>query len=621
MHITHGLLDGQVLQRTRQSVSDAAFGGSCNSRGTVFARVQRAGKTLRGFSDVRVGTATRGKLSGRLKGIPAGGPYTITLSVAGTAGEGGDRCTVQDVLVGDVWILAGQSNMQGCGNRDGAVASHPMVRAFTMDDRWRKAKDPIHNLWNAVDSVHGGSPDEKDPGAKGVGPGVSFGRRMHALTGVPQGLIACAHGGTSMAQWDPAQKKLGGASLYGATIRRFHKNGSSVAGIIWYQGESDANETDVSLYTARMKRLVRAFRRNTNSPRLPFAAVQLCWYAGDNFRAPEWNSIQDQQRKLPEIIPYCTVVPAIDLTLDDQIHVSAEGQAILGRRLAEAMCALTRAAQVKPPIALGKIRVVRPKGSLFADVIVEFRNVEGGLKCAGRVMGFSLNNDVGPVAGIYHAELRGNRVVIRTLQTVLDLASMTLHYGSGTNPPCNVHDGAGRPLPVFGPVTVTPPRCTTGFVRKARVSRILPGGGSLDKLPCPRRLDKLGLETRSWEYAFMSVYYELSKVGGDAYIFYVCDFKCPEAMPLSVLVGYDGPAKIWIDGKVVLHDPNGTNPAIPDDRGIPMKASAGDHRVVIALGSNDGNAWGAFLRFERVGVPRRALIQYGSRPPLPEIIG
>ena len=129
--------------------------------------------------------------------------------------------------------------MQGCGLLKDKLKAHPMVRAFYMNDRWAPALDPIHDMWDCVDQVHidycGGVRPEKST-VIGVGPGVAFGQRMFALTGVPQGVLACAHGGTSMEQWDPKLKKLGSKSLYGAMMRRFRKNGSRVAGLVWYQG-------------------------------------------------------------------------------------------------------------------------------------------------------------------------------------------------------------------------------------------------------------------------------------------------------------------------------------------------------------------------------------------------
>ena len=59
---------------------------------------------------------------------------------------------------------------------------------------------------------------------------------MYDYEQVPQGVICCAHGGTSMDQWSPEGRDLGGdESLYGAMYRRFVHNGSRVKGMFWYQ--------------------------------------------------------------------------------------------------------------------------------------------------------------------------------------------------------------------------------------------------------------------------------------------------------------------------------------------------------------------------------------------------
>ena len=70
-------------------------------------------------------------------------------------------------------------------------------------------------------------------------------------------------------------------------------------------------------------------------------------------------------------------------------------------------------------------------------------------------------------------------------------------------------------------------------------------------------------------------------------------------MSVNVLLGYDGPVKMWLDGKEVFVDPNGTNPAIKDSKSVRFEASKGRHRVVVALCTNKGAAWGIFLRLER----------------------
>ena len=145
--------------------------------------------------------------------------------------------------------MAGQSNMQGIGNMSGKAKPHPLIRAFSMRREWRAAEDPLHLLEESPDICH----TEKQCSAKageelrrnaikGVGVGVFFAREMFERSGgVPQGLICVAHGGTSMQQWSPERKKLGGGSLYASMLTSVKATGQPVAGLLWYQGESDAN--------------------------------------------------------------------------------------------------------------------------------------------------------------------------------------------------------------------------------------------------------------------------------------------------------------------------------------------------------------------------------------------
>jgi sialate O-acetylesterase len=164
---------------------------------------------------VRAGSADRGRFSAKLKGLITGGPYDIQVRIVTRGGKVVESVVISDVLVGDVWILAGQSNMEGIGSLTPAIRTDKFVRAFYMDDRWGPAKDPIHNIENAVDRIHAdlGVNDRKKD--KRRGPGVSFGHQMRRLTGIPQGLIACAHGGSRMDQWAPSKKRRGSGSLFG----------------------------------------------------------------------------------------------------------------------------------------------------------------------------------------------------------------------------------------------------------------------------------------------------------------------------------------------------------------------------------------------------------------------
>ena len=72
-------------------------------------------------------------------------------------------------------------------------------------------------------------------------------------------------------------------------------------------------------------------------------------------------------------------------------------------------------------------------------------------------------------------------------------------------------------------------------------------------------------------------------------------------MKLNFLFGYDGPVKMFCDGKEIYCDMKGTNPLIKDQHKAPCVLSKGAHEIVVALASNRGAAWGICLRAERAG--------------------
>jgi len=183
MKIESGLINGQVLQRIGARGANAKIEGIGSESGTVFATILKANKTVKGWAKRSVGKASTGKFSAILKDIPAGGPYRLLLEI------GKKRVEIPAFYVGDVWILAGQSNMEGVGNTTGAAEPHPLIRAFSMRREWRLATDPLHVLAESPDPCHnshiGNAPCSREEGErirkaalKGVGVGIFFGREM-----------------------------------------------------------------------------------------------------------------------------------------------------------------------------------------------------------------------------------------------------------------------------------------------------------------------------------------------------------------------------------------------------------------------------------------------------------
>ena len=183
----------------------------------------------------------------KLVGVPAGGPYTIVCQVKHENQTG--TALVANVYVGDLWVLAGQSNMEGVGDLVDVTPPNPKVMLLGMDGHWAIAEEPLHWLVDSPDPVHSGdaandratrSEHAHKTRKKGAGLGLPFAVTMVESTGVPVGLVACAHGGTSMEQWNPSKKEQGGNSLYGSMLRQVKLAGGKVKGVLWYQGESDS---------------------------------------------------------------------------------------------------------------------------------------------------------------------------------------------------------------------------------------------------------------------------------------------------------------------------------------------------------------------------------------------
>lgn len=621
MRIMTGLFDHGVLQRGGRGRSDAPVTGATETAtGDLLVTVTRGGGAIAGWKDRRAARVHQGKFAFRLAGLPAGGPYRVELAV------GDERCVVKDVLVGDVWLCGGQSNMQGCARRDRAAKPHPLVRGFYMDDLWGVARDPLHNLWDCVDEVHVALSGGIRPAVNtlsGVGPAVAFAQEMLRRTGVPQGLLACAHGGTSMTQWDPSRKREGGKSLYGAMVRKLAKNGGRVAGMIWYQGESDANASAAPLYTARMRKLLASVRRDAGDARLPVVLVQLGRVIGWGDAAGlQWNSIQEQQRLLAQDAPDLAVVPAVDLSLDDPIHIGADINR-LGRRLAQAMHALAGGKGGGPlPLQVDSVRMETNPVNSQVDVVVRYRDVAGSLGAqGGRPAGFSLMNGSEVRDIIYAVTLSGAEVRIRSSLAASGMESMQLYYGRGCDPICNITDELDRAAPVFGPVPVGKPRALTPFVRQVRISAPILTGDTRPALVPPAPAAGIAWETRTFAGAFCDRHGELAALAPrHGLVYYACTLDVPEPMRLAALLGYDGPVRLWIDDQERFADPDGNNPAIIDTARVAFDATTGRHEVVVALDINQGRAWGIFLRFERLNVARQRLRKGPAAYRMPVVV-
>ncbi len=615
MEVKIGLFDRMVFQRDlEKNVSRQKIEGLAGIPGTVWVRVtDEKGKTVleRGLGE------TEGKehvFSVCLEGLPCGGPYEIFLSVRTSDGEpAGEEYTASGILVGDVWMLGGQSNMEGIGNLSGAPEPDPLVRACYMDDRWDVAEDPIHNLDKAAAEIHwilrGGHGAAPRNPLKGVGPAVSFAREMRKATGVPQGLIASAHGGTTMAQWSPSLKDRGDESLYGAMLRRFLRNGGSVRGMLWYQGCSDANAQGMLSYAGKTRELIESVRSDFHDADMPFVMVQISRLVPgtENFEADaQWSRIREEERRLGTLANVA-VVPAIDLELDDPIHLSGESQQRLGRRLAGAALTLLQyPGALPPPIEFDRIETQWNDKLNECVLTVFFRNVVGNLSSGGvRPFGFTCVAGERPRLHIFRTELCGDCVKLHLMVPMPILAMMSLAYGYGRDPYVNITDSADRSLPAFGPLEIRKEEFpVTPFASKVQVSDPVFGEDSFEALVYPHEMESLHFSPVVFDVFYVRPE-DVSRYSGKAHIRYFRSvYEFPEDLDAQIRFGYDGPVRLFLDGREIFSDPHGTNPIDPDAQLINQHIPRGTHEFLTAFSPRKGASWGISFRIaDRKRIP------------------
>jgi sialate O-acetylesterase len=464
VHIDTGAVDDQVFQRDGNNRADIHLGGTAPNARHIEARLLRKHMPVEGFDWKRIGSVAGSKWTGNLAGLPAGGPYRIEVRAEGSPNVE----SINNILVGDLWVLAGQSNMEGVGDLVDAEMPHELVHNFDMSDHWLVAEEPLHTLAAATDPVHWREDENKQrhryegdrlrkymaERKKGAGLGLPFAVEMVRRTAVPVGLLACAHGGTSMDQWDPSLKDKGGESLYGSMLRRFRLAGGNVKGVLWYQGESDANAKSAPEFQRKFERFVAMVREDFKQPELPFYYVQIGRFVSAGGES-DWNLVQDGQRKAESTVPRSGMVASIDASLDDAIHVGTQDLKRVGVRLANLACH-----DLFPDVASCRDlkRGPRPvSAELQGQVVrVAFSDVNGRLRSTGRLSGFSIHSPDGAVLPlIFKSRLDPadpSAILLHISGKFPEGA--TLHYGYGKDPYCNVQDQAGMAVPVFGPLPI-----------------------------------------------------------------------------------------------------------------------------------------------------------------------
>ncbi|NUP99575.1 MAG: sialate O-acetylesterase, partial [Armatimonadetes bacterium] len=332
--LTTGPVDWQLLQQSAAGVVGFDLAGvyRCVAADLrVEARLvhQDDGRPVAGhdWSAAELEPDARWRL--RWPAVPAGGLYRLETrvwrdGVADIRPTRGDF--VHHLGVGDLWVIAGQSNASGTGL--GSAADPPTlgVHLFGNDEVWKLATHPLEDATRTLHpvTVHGVF--------QGHAPWLAFGRRLQQRLGYPIGLIPTALGGSPLAMWQPDRQGV----LFDNMLAMVQAAGGRVRGLVWYQGESDCQPGSCEDYAARFAGFVAAVREALGVPDLPILTAQLSRFTGPTTASQErcWSLLREAQRQAAQA-SNVSLVPAIDLPLSDEIHVSTAGNVQLGERFAQ----------------------------------------------------------------------------------------------------------------------------------------------------------------------------------------------------------------------------------------------------------------------------------------------
>ncbi len=474
--ISSGIANDRIFQRASDNQARIIIIGMVlpSTNTALQFRIQRRAQDVERFGWNTVPVDANGQWTLKIDTLPVGGPYSIGFRLLDSVQNELDLIEIENILVGDLWLLGGQSNMDGCGDLTDAEEPSEMVHNFSLGNAWQVAEDPIHYCYESVYPVYltsyvsptvrrpipyaprGTWPDWKPSDNLGASLGIPFAKRIFEKTQVPIGLIPCSLGGSTMLQWNPELKNKADSSLYGAMLDRIQKAGGGITAMLWYQGESDSDVESAKMYKHRLRNLIESLRKDANEPNLPFYCVQIGRQLNGTENNPEGKDmVREAQRRCMLEMSDTALISAIDLEMSSSAHIDTSGYKRVGRRLANIALALNYTVkEIKTGPVLSHVVVDPCKPDTIRIV---FDNVNGKLIAKPRVLGFSLRSEDGTqmTNQILSAKLdpqNPGTIIITTLTPLKENAY--LWYGWGWDPVCNVIDELDMALPAFGPIKI-----------------------------------------------------------------------------------------------------------------------------------------------------------------------
>jgi sialate O-acetylesterase len=317
-----------------------------------------------------------------LQKLKAGAKVEMTVN-----GTSGNSITVKNILVGEVWLCSGQSNMQWTlyphhtvlnNEQELANANYDEVRMYTVDKVGKpEPTEDTQGEWlvmNRKNLLVGG-----EQGTSALA--YFFGRDLYKKLNVPIGLINSSVGGTTAEKWTKNEVleskselkslvgKKGASTLYNGMIAPLKSY--TIRGVIWYQGESNVDRA--YQYRTLFPAMIQNWRSDWNEKNLPFGFVQLapCRYKGQN---PEFYvELCEAQLKTLQRVKNTGMVVTNDIGDVNNIHPQNKQE--VGRRLV--LWAMNKVYKDKKTVYSGPLyKSMKVNGD---KISLSFTHYEGGL--------------------------------------------------------------------------------------------------------------------------------------------------------------------------------------------------------------------------------------------------
>lgn len=395
-------------------------------------------------------------------------PMPPTENPVGLVITGNNKLTLENVLVGEVWVCSGQSNMEWSINRSAnpqeeiANAKHPRIRLYQVKKQVA-ANQPLSDTEGQWVEC---SP-ETIPNFSAVA--YFFGREIQKRTGRPVGLIQTAWGGTPAEAWT-SRDKLEQAG-FDVILNRWKENVEkdskaldnphhpaglfngmiapiipyAIQGAIWYQGESNAGRA--YQYRELFPTMITDWRERWNQGDFPFLFVQLANFKPrqDQPGDSDWAELREAQ-SLTLDLPKTGQAVTIDIGEAGDIH--PRNKQDVGKRLA--LSAMH--------VAYGDEEIVH-SGPTYAtpgssegisrdgnEITIRFENVGGGLVAkGGELKGFAVA-DSDKQWHWAEARIEGDTVVVSSPDVEQPVA---VRYAWADNPEATLYNAEGLPASPF----------------------------------------------------------------------------------------------------------------------------------------------------------------------------